>query len=922
MSSPRIFATSIIPKCFEDAAQCLDTYGEMTEEERVNCKRIIKSLISQKSRASAGTNEAESRVDYLSDMLGIETSKVIQAIESMRSAGILTRDNDMTAYLRKKLVSELGYYVKLEQFLLSYINENGAAIDLKTFNEYAIENGIKKSKLKDIKTLIFFWQIQDYTQKAVRQNDMDKMNLILCDNASRLQERLNTRAEVCMFIISEMEKMENLTPMQEYATVNFSMSALLEKYNSTSSLYNHQIKTDNIQEALLFLSKAGIISIEGGFMVIYNKLELERIADNNLKYKKEDYKNLDAFYKQRIQQIHIVGEFANMVVKDYDKAMIFIKDYFFMEFKAFVKKYFDSDRQKEITQNVSPKKYNEIFGSLTETQHKIISDKESRFIVVPAGPGSGKTYVLVRKLASLILMEDIKSEKLLMLTFSRAAASEFKKRLTELIGNAAKYVEIKTFHSYCFDILGQRGTLEKSEDIVKAATREIISNRVEISRITKSILVIDDAQDMSADEVSLVEALINRNEDIRVIAVGDDDQNIYAFRGSDSMHLKLLLTRYGGVQYNMLENFRSHKRIITCANDFTRCIPNRLKSSPIIATHTEEGSVRFTLHQCENYEEAIVKDIMSRKPNGTTGVLTSRNEDALIIAALLNKNGRKARLIQSNEGFSLSDLAELHIFISMIKEQTTSVISEALWENSKQQICARFRNSTDLNTALRCIDAFETEYGTKYVSDLENFILESDISDFDERRQEEIIVSTIHKSKGHEYDNVFISLKGMQYISDDEKRAIYVGLTRARHTLSVHSNVDLSQYMNLMSADFMVDAETYTEPDEVLMQLTHRDVILSMFKGKVNLIDSLYAGQEININDNYAEVFIGNRPVKILKFSEAFRRKISQLAEKGYHPHMAKIRHIVYWRDEDIEAGESKIIEIPIVLPEIIFKKR
>ena len=922
MNSPRIFATSIIPKCFEDAAQCLDTYGEMTEEERVNCKRIIKSLISQKSRASAGTNEAESRVDYLSDMLGIETSKVIQAIESMRSAGILTRDNDMTAYLRKKLVSELGYYVKLEQFLLSYINENGAAIDLKTFNEYAIENGIKKSKLKDIKTLIFFWQIQDYAQKAVRQNDMDKMNLILCDNASRLQERLNTRAEVCMFIISEMEKMENLTPMQEYATVNFSMSALLEKYNSTSSLYNHQIKTENIQEALLFLSKTGIISIEGGFMVIYNKLELERIADNNLKYKKEDYKNLDAFYKQRIQQIHIVGEFANMVVKDYDKAMIFIKDYFFMEFKAFVKKYFDSDRQKEITQNVSPKKYNEIFGSLTETQHKIISDKESRFIVVPAGPGSGKTYVLVRKLASLILMEDIKSEKLLMLTFSRAAASEFKKRLTELIGNAAKYVEIKTFHSYCFDILGQRGTLEKSEDIVKAATREIISNRVEISRITKSILVIDEAQDMSADEFSLVEALINRNEDIRVIAVGDDDQNIYAFRGSDSMHLKLLLTRYGGVQYNMLENFRSHKRIITCANDFTRCIPNRLKSSPIIATHTEEGSVRFTLHQCENYEEAIVKDIMSRKPNGTTGVLTSRNEDALIIAARLNKNGRKARLIQSNEGFSLSDLAELHIFISIIKEQTTSVISEALWENSKQQICARFRNSTDLNTALRCIDAFETEYGTKYVSDLENFILESDISDFDERRQEEIIVSTIHKSKGHEYDNVFISLKGMHYISDEEKRAIYVGITRARNTLSVHSNVDLSQYVNLISADFMVDAKTYAEPDEVLMQLTHRDVILSKFKGKVNLIDSLYAGQEININDNYAEVFIGNRPVKILKFSEAFRRKISQLAEKGYHPHMAKIRHIVYWRDEDIEAGEGKIIEIPIVLPEIIFKKR
>ena len=921
MNSPRIFATSIIPRCFEDAAQRIDTYGEMTEEERVHCRRIIKSLISQKSRASAGTNEAESRVDYLSDMLGIETSKVIQAIESMRNAGILTQDNDMTAYLRKKLVSELGYYAKLEQLLLSYINENGPAIDLKVFNEHAIEKGIKKSKIKDIKTLIFFWQIQDYTQKAVRQNDIDKMNLILCDSASKLQERLTIRAEVCGFIISEMEKMENLTPMQEYATVNFSMSALLEKYNSNASLYSHSIKTAEIQEALLFLSKTGIISIEGGFMVIYNKLELERLADSNLKYKKEDYKNLDAFYKQRIQQIHIVGEFANMVVKDYDKAMTFVKDYFFMDFKAFIKKYFDTERQKEIAQNVSPKKYNEIFGSLTETQQKIISDKESRFIVVPAGPGSGKTFVLVRKLASLILMEDIKSEKLLMLTFSRAAASEFKKRLTELIGNAAKYVEIKTFHSYCFDILGQRGTLEKSEDIVKAATREIIENKVEISRITKSILVIDEAQDMSADEFALVEALVARNEDIRVIAVGDDDQNIYAFRGSDSMHLRLLLNRYGGVQYNMLENFRSHKRIIKCANDFARCIPNRLKSSPIIATHKEEGNVRFTLHQCENYEEAIVKDIISQKPKGTTGVLTSRNEDALIIAALLNRNGHKARLIQSNEGFSLSDLAELHIFIRIIKDQTTSVISETEWESAKQHICSRFRNSSDLNTALRCINAFETEYTTKYVSDLENFIIESDITDFDEKAKEEIVVSTIHKSKGHEYDNVFISLKGMQYISDDEKRAIYVGLTRARHTLSVHSNVDLSHYMNLASANFMVDENTYTEPDEVLMQLSHRDVVLEMFKDKANLIEALHAGQEIIINDVYAEVTINSRHVKIIKFSEAFRNKLAHLTEMGYLPHKARVRHIVYWRYEEIEKGATNLIEIPVVLPDIVFRK-
>ena len=53
--------------------------------------------------------------------------------------------------------------------------------------------------------------------------------------------------------------------------------------------------------------------------------------------------------------------------------------------------------------------------------------------------------------------------------------------------------------------------------------------------------VIDEAQDMGAEEHALVKALIANYEEMRVIAVGDDDQNIYEFRGSDSC---LLYTSY------------------------------------------------------------------------------------------------------------------------------------------------------------------------------------------------------------------------------------------------------------------------------------------------------------------------------------------------------------------------------------------
>jgi ATP-dependent DNA helicase RecQ len=100
-------------------------------------------------------------------------------------------------------------------------------------------------------------------------------------------------------------------------------------------------------------------------------------------------------------------------------------------------------------------------------------------------------------------MEDVKQEQLLMLTFSCAAATEFKIRLKNLIGTAGHYVDIKTFHSFCFDLLGRVGDIEKSTNIVQETAELILSGEVELSRITKTVLVIDEAQDMDIHEFNL-----------------------------------------------------------------------------------------------------------------------------------------------------------------------------------------------------------------------------------------------------------------------------------------------------------------------------------------------------------------------------------------------------------------------------------
>lgn len=59
------------------------------------------------------------------------------------------------------------------------------------------------------------------------------------------------------------------------------------------------------------------------------------------------------------------------------------------------------------------------------------------------------------------------------------------------------------------------------------------------------MLVIDEAQDMGVEEHALVKALMTNNEEMRVIAVGDDDQNIYEFRGSDSSYMYRLTQESG-----------------------------------------------------------------------------------------------------------------------------------------------------------------------------------------------------------------------------------------------------------------------------------------------------------------------------------------------------------------------------------------
>ena len=922
---PHVYATSILAKDMREASFRIDQSALFSEEQRTNAKRIIKSLISSRSIANAGNDDAESRVDYLADTLGMTKDEVINSVNLMRQEGLLADSLDMSAYIlandtENKSSLILDRFAKLEYYLLSQLTEDGCEFILKELNEQAHSEGITVSSVKNLRTLMYYLTIKNYVRKS-ECGSSKSVRLIPSLEVSKLIEKYRLRIELCKFILDVLyAKAHELSVGEgDEKPVLFSLVGLHNEYKGMPRLdtHNREVALSDVEDALLYLSKIGALKLEGGFLVLYNGMEIKRlVTDNRIKYKVDDYRFLDEFYKQKIRQIHIVGEYANLMVRDYNEALQFVQDYFQMDFRKFIAKYFKGDRAKEIDRNITPDKYHQLFGELSDIQAQIINDADSKYIAVAAGPGSGKTRVLVHKLAALLLLEDVKHEQLLMLTFSRAAATEFKKRLLSLIGNAANFVEIKTFHSYCFDLLGKIGSLEGVEDVVKNAAELIRNGEVEQGRITKSVLVIDEAQDMDANEFELVRALMQNNDDMRLIAVGDDDQNIYEFRGSDSRYLRSLIEDYGAVKYEMTENYRSKTAIVSLANEFVSSIRNRMKSTVIEAVQNDEGTVSITRHYSKHMATAVVNQILETRGSGKCCVLTNTNDEALQILGLLLKNGVRAKLIQSLDGFRLYNLLELRFFLKQIDQSLKSpVISNDLWNRAKKQLFEAYSGSPCLEICKNLLRDFEAINPTKYRTDLEEFIKESNYEDFYDDEREVIYVSTIHKAKGREFDTVYLMLSGNTAISDEEKRKLYVGMTRAKDSLYIHCNTNLFSAFDLPGIARSEDNNEYGEPEEISLQLTHKDVVLDFFKDKKEVVFQLKSGIPLFLTDAYLSAELNGRSVRIAKFSKACRERLQTLHERGYIPYSASIRFIVAWK------GEDDTEETAVVLPDIYLRK-
>jgi len=214
------------------------------------------------------------------------------------------------------------------------------------------------------------------------------------------------------------------------------------------------------------------------------------------------------------------------------------------------------------------------------------------------------------------------------------------------------------------------------------------------------------------------------------------------------------------------------------------------------------------------------------------------------------------------------------------------------------------------------IAAFENTCGkTIYRSDFDAFVYESKFEDFYSNDNGVVTVSTIHKSKCREFDNVYLLLNNYDLSTDEKKRALYVSLTRAKKALHIHFNNDIFSEISMDSAVSLFDSTLYPEPEEIVLQLSLRDVILNDFKGKKPIAFTLQSGDTITLSGNALWTMYKGKLTKIAGLSKNCRSRISELENKGYSAVKAKVRFIVDWHEKDTD------ISAAVILADLHFKK-
>jgi len=203
-------------------------------------------------------------------------------------------------------------------------------------------------------------------------------------------------------------------------------------------------------------------------------------------------------------------------------------------------------------------------------QKRAVETTEGRVLVL-AGAGSGKTKVIVHRIAHLIEAKGVRPNSILGLTFTNKAAAEMRERVGRLLSPAiAKQVVLSTFHSFCMRILRQeihhlgytnQFSLYDERDmrrLFKQITRDVLEHEGELPSIEPILANISKAKSQGkVPEDEMSKTLFERMQtSLRAFNAVDFDSLLSLTHELFEKHPEVLAKYQNHFQYIMIDEYQ------------------------------------------------------------------------------------------------------------------------------------------------------------------------------------------------------------------------------------------------------------------------------------------------------------------------------------------------------------------------------
>ncbi|MFH2064535.1 MAG: RecQ family ATP-dependent DNA helicase [Pseudomonadota bacterium] len=621
-----------------------------------------------------------------------------------------------------------------------------------------------------------------------------------------------------------------------------------------------------IERALMFLHEQKVITLQNGLSVLRQAMTI-RLAQTarGRYYNKGDFKPLAIHYQEKRFQVHVMMRYAALALEKITTALILVLDYFSLGRIKFINKYFREDKDL-LEKAATAETYRLIVENLRNpVQISAVGKPEGDNMLILAGPGSGKTTVIVHRCAYLLNVERIPARQILVLCFNHSSAILLRKRLGKLAGKAAKGVTIATYHGAAMRLSGiSIRDMAESRNKNSIDFNQIIREAVMLLRGEKDIpgiepdeardrllagyshILVDEYQDIDEDQYNLVSAIAGRSlaeEDgqLTILAVGDDDQNIYTFRGANVRFIRQFQEDYRTKVIYLVENYRSSRHIIAASNALIRNNRDRMKGDHSICINREralglpggrweqidpvaEGRVRIItvnslMHQAVYIRNEIdrIKSLDPAAAWNDFSVLSRTKTPPAAVRSVLEEAGYPLQMTL-DKAFPLNRVREIRTTLQWMKEKGKNNCRAGDLQKELQEI----QGLKETNIWWLLIHTFLDAYREETDDSLQpaTFMIDHFYDFLTEQRREKVVgngifLSTIHSAKGMEFPHVFILDGDWRQSTDqaqqeEERRIMYVGMTRAEETLCLLKIQEKTNnpFLKEISGDFMIP-QTY-----------------------------------------------------------------------------------------------------------------